>query len=195
MSISKTFVLYFVLSLWQILIFHTYMHLKMLLAFSFPNLWSMLILKFEVDTHWRQGILCSHSFCFIKSKFSTSIPSLKLVLVVTQSPAGRVQEDQQVKEIDFLKNHKGSTFASVDQTCEGTEPPLIPFGLKGNDKEFSSLGLLNFSFYPWCFCSSSSSLWSIITRISQAWWRYSCSTRNCKKWEYCKGKCWGEKYL
>ncbi|XP_061352490.1 serine/threonine-protein kinase CTR1-like [Gastrolobium bilobum] len=49
-------------------------------------------------------------------------------------------KDQQVKETDLLKNHKGSIYASVDQTCEGTELPVIPFGLKGNNEECAVLG-------------------------------------------------------
>ncbi|TKY56343.1 Serine/threonine-protein kinase CTR1 [Spatholobus suberectus] len=57
---------------------------------------------------------------------------------------GCVQEDQQVEETDLLKNNNGSIYAAIDQTCGGTEPPLIPFGLKGNDKECAILGLLNF---------------------------------------------------
>ncbi|KAG5018906.1 hypothetical protein JHK87_014761 [Glycine soja] len=43
--------------------------------------------------------------------------------------------DQQLKETDLLKSHKGSIYASVDQIREGTEPSLVPFGLEGNDEE------------------------------------------------------------
>lgn len=39
-----------------------------------------------------------------------------------------------------MKGHQGPIYASVDQTCEGTEPHLIPFGLKGNDEECAVLG-------------------------------------------------------
>ncbi|TKY74427.1 Serine/threonine-protein kinase CTR1 [Spatholobus suberectus] len=53
--------------------------------------------------------------------------------------SGCGQNDQQVKETDLLKNRKGSIYTSVDQICEGTEPPLIPFGLEGNDEECAVL--------------------------------------------------------
>ncbi|KRH52965.2 hypothetical protein GLYMA_06G097700v4 [Glycine max] len=49
--------------------------------------------------------------------------------------SGSEQNDQQLKETDLLKSHKGSIYASVDQIREGTEPSLVPFGLEGNDEE------------------------------------------------------------
>ncbi|KAL2317611.1 hypothetical protein Fmac_031487 [Flemingia macrophylla] len=58
--------------------------------------------------------------------------------------SGCVQEDQQVEETDLLGKNNGSIYAAIDQTCRGTEPPLIPFGLKANDKEYAIIGLLNF---------------------------------------------------
>ncbi|RZC26077.1 serine/threonine-protein kinase CTR1-like isoform X2 [Glycine soja] len=57
---------------------------------------------------------------------------------------GSVREDQQAEEIDLQKNNNGSIYPAIDQTHGGAEPPLIPFGLKGNDKECAILGLLNF---------------------------------------------------
>ena len=72
------------------------------------------------------------------------IPILKFDLVVTQSVSGCVQEDQQAEETDLQKNNNGSIYPAIDQTRGGAEPPLIPFGLKGNHKECAILGLLNF---------------------------------------------------
>ncbi|KAG4389461.1 hypothetical protein GLYMA_06G097700v4 [Glycine max] len=54
---------------------------------------------------------------------------------MTSSSQGSEQNDQQLKETDLLKSHKGSIYASVDQIREGTEPSLVPFGLEGNDEE------------------------------------------------------------
>jgi hypothetical protein len=70
---------------------------------------------------------------------------LKLVLVATQSFTGRVQIDQPNKETDLLKNNNDLIYASVDKTPGGTEPPVIPFGLKGSDINVQNLCLLIFS--------------------------------------------------
>ncbi|WVY91604.1 hypothetical protein V8G54_037118 [Vigna mungo] len=58
--------------------------------------------------------------------------------------SGFVHEDQRVDETDRLKNNNGSIYSAMDQTRGGTEQPLFPCGLKGNDKECAVLGLLNF---------------------------------------------------
>ncbi|KAK7385401.1 hypothetical protein VNO78_31118 [Psophocarpus tetragonolobus] len=57
---------------------------------------------------------------------------------------GCVQEDHKAEETDLQKNNNGSIYAAIDQTRGGLESPLIPFGLKGSDKERAILGLLNF---------------------------------------------------
>ncbi|RDX74280.1 Serine/threonine-protein kinase CTR1, partial [Mucuna pruriens] len=92
----------------------------------------------------------------INGAYVSSIPSPFQIshLKESQSPyvdfaacsqsLGCVQEDQQVEETDPLKNNNDSVYAAIDQTCGGTEPPLIRFGLKGNDKECGILGLLKF---------------------------------------------------
>ncbi|KAK8466881.1 hypothetical protein PHAVU_008G182800 [Phaseolus vulgaris] len=60
------------------------------------------------------------------------------------SYSGCVHEDQRVEETDRLKNSNGSIYAAIDQTRGGTEQPLFPCGLKGNDEECAVLGLLKF---------------------------------------------------
>ncbi|KAI4337585.1 hypothetical protein L6164_015982 [Bauhinia variegata] len=49
-------------------------------------------------------------------------------------------QKSQVKETGLVKNSKSSIYASVDQTCERTDPPLISFGLKENAAECEILG-------------------------------------------------------
>ncbi|KAG4954862.1 Serine/threonine-protein kinase CTR1 [Glycine soja] len=92
----------------------------------------------------------------INGAYVSSIPSPFQIshLKESQSPyvdvaacsqsLGCVQEDQQAEETDLQKNNNGSIYPAIDQTRGGAEPPLIPFGLKGNHKECAILGLLNF---------------------------------------------------
>ncbi|XP_058786293.1 serine/threonine-protein kinase CTR1-like [Vicia villosa] len=60
----------------------------------------------------------------------------------TNPYSGCRQNDQPVKEAELLKVHQGSICASADQSCEGTKPLLIPFGLKENDEECAVLGAI-----------------------------------------------------
>ncbi|KAI9097644.1 hypothetical protein K1719_025415 [Acacia pycnantha] len=71
--------------------------------------------------------------------------SPKHSFVVTDSRlySGCGQNDQKVSETDLLTNPTGSAYASVDQTSEGTEPTLLPFGLKRNVEECAVLGSIS----------------------------------------------------
>jgi hypothetical protein len=85
-----------------------------------------------------------------KFKISEINHILKLVLVVAQYFTGHLQEDQQNKETDLHNNNNnnGFNYASVDQTCGGkTEPPVIPFELKGRGNKCAKFRFTNFSFY------------------------------------------------
>jgi hypothetical protein len=82
-----------------------------------------------------------------KFKISEINHILKLVLVVAQYFTGHLQEDQQNKETDLHKNNNVFNYASVDQTCGGMEPPVIPFDLKGRDNKCVKFRFTNFSFY------------------------------------------------
>ncbi|XP_028802177.1 serine/threonine-protein kinase CTR1 isoform X2 [Neltuma alba] len=70
---------------------------------------------------------------------STS-PNHSFVVTDSRLYSGCGRNDQQVSETDLLINPTGSIYASIDQTSEGTEPSLVPFGLKRNAEERAVLG-------------------------------------------------------
>lgn len=113
------------------------------LMFHFP-----LPKKFHMEYGWLGSlrmipILGSYSSVLINLNLETN-QILKLVLVATQSFTGCVQIDQPNKETDLLKNNNDLIYASVDKTPGGTEPPVIPFGLKGSNINVQNLRLLIF---------------------------------------------------
>ncbi|KAJ1424750.1 Serine-threonine/tyrosine-protein kinase, catalytic domain [Sesbania bispinosa] len=95
---------------------------------SMPSPFQISHLK-ELQSPYMDGAACSQSISFDRNSVNPE----------SHPYSGCGQNDLQVKETDLLKHHKGSIYASVDQTCEGTEPPLNPFGLKGNEDECAVL--------------------------------------------------------
>ncbi|XP_054788717.1 serine/threonine-protein kinase CTR1-like isoform X2 [Prosopis cineraria] len=80
----------------------------------------------------------SQSPCLDVAACSQSIsPNHSFVITNSRVYSGCGQNDHQVSETDLLIN---PSYASGDQTSEGTESPLVPFGLKGNAEELAVLG-------------------------------------------------------
>ncbi|KAK7275851.1 hypothetical protein RIF29_16977 [Crotalaria pallida] len=72
--------------------------------------------------------------------FSQSISSNHSSVIPESHPyAGRVRDDQQVKETSLMKHYKGSIYASVDRPCQGVSKACQP-AFEASLKEYPKLG-------------------------------------------------------